>query len=142
MPIEEMVEASYYDLPPDFEKPDEYPGLVGPKYEAMLSKGIVDIGLINPDMNLKDKKVRAAILRSIVKLLMKKKGTMVIVRDPEWVLKGVYPGKMVRDKLKADLQEALLAMFETKITVGVKGKKVPSGFSWMVEAPGLAEALA
>lgn len=141
MSIEEMVEASYYDLPPDFEKPDEYPGLVGPKHEAMLNKGIVDIGLINPDMNLKDKKVRAVILRNIVKLLMKKKGTMVIVRDPEWVLKGVYPGKMVKDELKADLQEALEAMFEEKIKVAIKGKKVPSGFSWVVEATGLAAVL-
>lgn len=139
--IDEAVGKHYYDLPPGFQKPDEYPGLEGPKHETALSKGIVDVGLINPDMNLKDKKVRAAILRSIVKLLMKKKGTMVVVRDPEWVLKKVYVGKMVKDELKADLEEAFEAMFETKIEVGIKGKKVPSGFSWTIGAKGLAKVL-
>lgn len=143
--LSEMAYGShYYDPPEGFKKPSEYPGLVGSKHEQALNKGIVDLRLVDPDdPTLESKKKRAAILRNVVKLLIRSKGETVRILDPEWVLKNAYPNKMVKDVLKKSLEEALEAMFEKSMKVLIQGsyKKSKAGWSWMIAAPGLKKVL-
>lgn len=141
--LREMAYSSIYKLPKGFKKPKEYPGLQGSKHEQAMNKGVVDLRLVDPnDPTLKSKKKKAAVLRSVVKLLIRSKGETVRVYDPEWVMKSVYPGKMVKSVVKEELEEALEAMFEKSIKVMIQGKKAKTiGWTWMIAVPGLKKVL-
>jgi hypothetical protein len=138
-PIVEMS-GHYYDPPEGFVKPAHYPGLQGMEHEAALGKGYVDLGLINPQgEGPKDKKLKASILRHVVKLLISSQGKQAFIRDPEWVLKQVYPGQMVKTVLKDSVEEALEAMFDMPVSVTISGFKGKTGFGWRFKAPALAK---
>jgi len=138
--LAEMSGGHYYDPPEGFVKPAKYPGLAGLEHEKALTQGYVDLGLINPDMKGLEgnKKIRAVILRHVVKLLIASKGKQAFIRDPEWVLKKVYPGQMVKTNLKVHLEEALEAMFDMPVWVTVTGFKGKTGFGWRFKAPALS----
>jgi len=138
--LEEMSGGHYYDVPEGFVKPAHYPGLAGMEHEAAIGKGYVDLGLIDPKgEGPKDTKLRAAILRNVVKLLIASKGKQAFIRDPEWVLKEVYPGQMVKTVLKEKIEEALEAMFDMPVSVTISGFKGKTGFGWRFTAPALSK---
>ena len=139
--LTEMSGGHYYDVPEGFQKPGKYPGLAGLEHENALAQGYVDLGLIDPEQKglAKNAKMRSTILRHVVKLLIAAKGKSAFIRDPEWVLKQVYPGQMVKTILKEQIEEALEAMFETTVKVTISGFKGKTGFGWRFKAPALSK---
>lgn len=138
--LEEMSGGHYYEPPEGFVKPAHYPGLQGMEHEAAIGKGYVNLGLIDPQgEGPKDVKLKAAILRHVVKLLIASQGKQAFIRDPEWVLKAAYPGQMVKTVLKEKIEEALEAMFEMPVSVTISGFKGQTGFGWRFKAPALAK---
>jgi len=137
------LDEAFYDLPPGFVKPKSYPKIgsvfESAKWKAAMGKGFVDLGLINPDKKPPNPKlVRAGILRSVVKLLLGSKGDNAFIRDPEAVLPLVLGH--IKVNLKADLEEALEAMYDKPITVTVAGVKTKKGVpGWRIHAKGLVK---
>ena len=139
-PVVEMA-GHYYEVPEGFVKPTSYPGLAGVEHDTAIGKGYVDLGLIDPQEEglAKNAKLRASILRHVVKLLIASKGKQAFIRDPEWVLKEVYPGQMVKTVLKEKIEEALEAMFDMPVPITISGFKNRTGFGWRFKAPALAK---
>ena len=82
----------YYDVPEGFVKPDHYPGLGSGASMKAMNDGYVNLGLVDPKgEGPQDWKLRARILRMVVKLLIASPKKQAYIRDPEWVLKEVYP---------------------------------------------------
>lgn len=140
-PVVEMSGGHYYDVPEGFKKPKSYPGLGGGKGQAAMDKGYVDVGLINPNAKTlpKNKVVRSAVVRGVVKLLVRSAGKEAFIHDPEWALKVLYEGQMVKTALKDHVQEALEAMFDMTIPVTISGFKGKTGFGWRFKALALAK---
>ena len=139
----DALNEAFYDPPPGFVKPKSYPKISGvfegAKWKAAMSKGFVDLGLIDPDKKPANvKRVRTSILRSVVKLLLASKGDNAFIRDPEGVLPLVLGH--IKVNLKADVEEALEAMYDKPIAVTVAGVKTKKGVpGWRLHAKGLAD---
>lgn len=141
-PVVEMSQGHYYDLPAGFVKPLSYPGLVGQEFTTALTKGYLDMGLVDPKAKGIDSPAfQKKVLREVVKLLVASKGKSAFIRDPEWVLKNVFKG-MVKTVLQEQVKEALEAMFEKKVSVTISGFKGKTGFGWRLSAPGIASGVA
>jgi hypothetical protein len=136
------LDEAFYDPPPGFEKPKSYPKITsvfgGTKWKVAMGKGFVDLGLIDPDKPPANvERVRSSILRSVVKLLITSKGDNAFIRDPEAVLPKVLGH--IKVNLKANLEEALEAMYDKPIAVTVAGVKTKKGVpGWRINAHGLA----
>lgn len=142
-PVVEMSQGHYYDLPDGFVKPASYPGLVGQEFTTGLTKGYLDMGLVDPKAKGIDSPAfQKKVLREVVKLLVASKGKSAFIRDPEWVLKVVFNYGMVKNVLQDGVREALEAMFEKKVAVLIAGLKGKSGFGWRLSAPGIASGVA
>jgi|WetSurMetagenome_2_1015567.scaffolds.fasta_scaffold36117_3 hypothetical protein len=138
-----LSEATYAK-PTGWVKPTTYPGLKhSPEHLASMSSGILDLGLVDPaEAASKNTPLKKSVFRNLVRLLVQTKGSAKI-SDPEWVLKGLYPGQMIKSELAVDLGIALGDLFEVPIGVTVGGaNKIKGGFGWIVSAPALSKALA
>lgn len=138
--------SAKYPKPESWSKPTEYPGLKGSVFRDWLGKGVLNLGLLDPQTaKPAGKKLKAAIWRNIVKLLIEAKGGTVYVSDPEWTLKGLYPKGYITGALEGDLGEALGLLFDTDdVHVQVKKiMKVPKlgGWGWTIEAKWLKKLI-
>lgn len=126
-----------YAKPTGWTKPTEYSGLKGSVHKAALAKGYLNLGLVDPE-KAGDSELAAQVFRNLVRLLISFEGKAEI-SDPEWTLKQVYPGALIKNVLAQDLQEALGMIFSTEVEVTIKGgtHSVLGGFGWVVSAPKL-----
>jgi len=138
----QTLAEGFYDPPPNFVKPKSYPGLSSSEGKHALTQfGVVNLELINPGMKgLKgNRKVRAAILRGVVTVLTDpSEPGEAYIRDPEAVLPKLYTG-LVKDGLKAHVEEALEAMYDQKVPVKVTAKKPKGVAGWEIQAPALIQ---
>ena len=129
---------------------NKYPGLKGPEFESAFNAGYIDLGLLNPEMlklmspnDVFLKKMREAVLRNVVRLILKRKGKVSYIRDPEWTLKSLFNENIQLPKLiRGALAEALEAMFDVPMKVILTGKKGKTGFGWSIKVPELEDVLA
>jgi hypothetical protein len=130
-----------YKKPAGWVKPDVYPGLHGPDYHKDMGKGILNLGLVDPDaFQPGSPKLATSIYRNIVRILIKLKGEAYI-SDPEWVLKKVYPTGLLKDQLAGDVESALADLFGQEVQVSMKGSTVKGGFGWKITAKGLGDLI-
>jgi hypothetical protein len=133
-----------YAKPTGWVQPETYPGLKhSPEHVASMAKGVLNLGLVSPDdAKPKNKDLKKSVFRNIVRLLVQMKGSAKI-SDPEWNLKSLYPGQIIKTELALDLGTALGDLFETPVDVTVSGSNsVLGGFGWIVSAPALSKILA
>lgn len=131
---------SKFQNPPGWKKPESYPGVPSAEYKAALTKGYLDLGLVDPSAFDK-KKIKKLILKSVAKLLHKSNGKKAFIRDPEGVLKAVYKGQMVKDAFGADLEEVLAAIYDKKIGVKMKMSVGKTAVGWSLASAPLNEAI-
>jgi len=127
-----------YAKPPGWTKPSEYTGLKGSLHKEAISKGYLNLGLVNPDLAGEDAKLSAQVFRNLVRLLIQGEGKTEI-SDPEWVLKRIYPGSLIVKVLAEDIQDALETIFDSAVPVSIKlgTHAVLGGFGWLLTAPSL-----
>lgn len=135
------LDEGFYDLPASFKKPKSYPGINGAEWKAAMAKGIVDLGLVDPDKPPGNvDKLRSTVLRSVVKLLIASKGDNAYINDPEGVLPKLFG--YVKPALEGSIEEAFSAMYDTPIAVDVKGVKTKKGIpGWRFHVPKLHKFL-
>jgi hypothetical protein len=136
--------STKYVKPTGWVKPETYPGLKqSAEHMTSMKSGVLDLGLVNPDEVVsKNTPLKKSVFRNLVRLLVQTKGSAKI-SDPEWVLKGLYPGQMIKSELALDLGTALGDLFEMPIDVTVSGSQnIKGGFGWFVSAPALSKVLA
>lgn len=120
----------------------DYPGLNSPKQKQAISKGYLDLGLVDPSA-IKvgpNTKAAAAVRKLILELLVKTKkqgAKSAFIRDPEGILKKIYKGKMVKHTLTQDLEDAVQAITDTSVEVKMRSVKGKTGDGWQIAAKGL-----
>jgi hypothetical protein len=136
--------AKKYPKPEGWKKPTAYPGLKGAEFKKWLGKGVLNMGLLDPHGTKADKKLKAAVWKNIIKMLIESKGAMVYVSDLEWTLKLIYPSGYIKGQLKDDLEESLQLMLDKTIYVSIyKVDKVPGigGWGWSIESKWLKKVI-
>jgi len=82
----------------------KYPGLMGPKHEAAMKKGYIDMGLVNPTMTLSPRFASSGLGERLVQILLNK--DVAFIRDPGGILakNGITPQK-IGQAIKSDLYD-------------------------------------
>lgn len=96
------------------------------------------------DPSLSNRQHQTMVIREVVKRLIASHGKPVYIRDDHWVLGKFFPKLKISSVLVVRVEQALEAMFEKRIPVGVTMivGKTESGVGWRVAAPTLTDALA
>jgi hypothetical protein len=132
-----------YAKPTGWKKPMSYSGLAhSPEHKASMSTGVLDLGLVDPaDSTATNEALKKSVFRNLIRLLVQTQG-MAKISDPEWVLKELFPGGLIKTELAAELSKALSDLFDSPVKATVStSQNIKGGFGWVVAAPDLQDLL-